>query len=57
MRFKFVRQILVFIIALIIGFLVGWRTTVTQGSIEVDKANEHIGYFTVFSQTDEYYID
>lgn len=25
--------------------------------IEVDKANEHIGYFTVFGQTDEYYID
>lgn len=23
----------------------------------VDKANEHIGYFTVFGQTDEYYID
>lgn len=57
MRFKFVREIIVVIIALIIGFLVGWRTTVTQGSIEVDKANEHIGYFTVFGQTDEYYID
>lgn len=57
MRFKFVRQILVVIIALIVGFLVGWRTTITQGSIEVDNANEHIGYFTVFGQTDEYYID
>ena len=57
MRFKFVREIIVVVIALIIGFFIGWRTTVTQGSIEVDKANEHIGYFTVFGQTDEYYID
>ena len=24
---------------------------------EIIKANEHIGYFTVFGQTDEYYID
>ena len=57
MRFKFVREIIVVIIALIIGFFIGWRTTVIQGSIEVDKANKHIGYFTVFGQTDEYYID
>ena len=57
MRFKFVREIIVVIIAIIIGFFIGWRTTVIKGSIEVDKANEHIGYFTVFGQTDEYYID
>lgn len=44
-------------LALIIGVLIGWRMTILNGNIETDKANEHIGYFTVFGQTDEYYID
>lgn len=51
------KQIVIIIIALVIGFLIGWRMTVTKGTIEIDKANNHIGYFTVFGQTDEYYID
>lgn len=46
------KQIVIIIIALI---LIGWRMTVTKGTIEIDKANNHIGYFTVFGQTDEYY--
>lgn len=58
MRYKkWVRQIVIVAITLVIGFIIGWRTTVVNGIIEVDKANEHIGYFTVFGQTDEYYID
>lgn len=52
-----IKQISIIIIALILGFLIGWRMTVTKGVIEIDKANNHIGYFTVFGQTDEYYID
>ena len=44
-------------LALILGVLIGWRITVLNGIIEVDKTNPHIGYFTVFGQTDEYYID
>jgi hypothetical protein len=52
-----IKQISIIIIALILGFLIGWRMTVTKGIIEIDKANNHIGYFTVFGQTDEYYID
>lgn len=44
-------------ITLILGVLIGWRITILNGIIEVDKANEHIGYFTVFGQTDEYYIN
>lgn len=52
-----IKQILIIIMALVIGFLIGWRMTVTKGTIEIDKANNHIGYFTVFGQTDEYYID
>ena len=51
------KQILIIIMALVLGFLIGWRMTVTKGTIEIDKANNHIGYFTVFGQTDEYYID
>lgn len=54
---KWVRQIIIIALTLIIGFIIGWRTTVVKGIIAVDKANEHIGYFTVFGQTDEYYID
>ena len=52
-----IKQISIIIIALILGFLIGWRMAVTKGVIEIDKANNHIGYFTVFGQTDEYYID
>lgn len=52
-----IKQISIIIITLILGFLIGWRMTVTKGVIEIDKANNHIGYFTVFGQTDEYYID
>lgn len=52
-----IKQILIIIMALVIGFFIGWRMTVTKGTIEIDKANNHIGYFTVFGQTDEYYID
>lgn len=52
-----IKQILIIIIALILGFFIGWRMTVTKGTIEIDKVNNHIGYFTVFGQTDEYYID
>ena len=52
-----IKQISIIIIALALGFLIGWRMTVTRGIIEIDKANNHIGYFTVFGQTDEYYID
>lgn len=44
-------------LALILGVLIGWRMTILNGNIEIAKANEHIGYFTVFGQTDEYYID
>ena len=44
-------------LALILGIFIGWRMTVLNGNIEVDKANPLIGYFTVFGQTDEYYID
>lgn len=51
------KQIVIIIIALILGFFIGWRMTVTKGTIEIDKSNNHIGYFTVFGQTDEYYID
>lgn len=54
---KILKQISIIIIALALGFLIGWRMTVTKGIIEIDKANNHIGYFTVFGQTDEYYID
>ena len=54
---KTLKQISIIIIALILGFLIGWRMTVTKGIIEIDKTNNHIGYFTVFGQTDEYYID
>lgn len=54
---KILKQISIIIIALALGFLIGWRMTVTKGAIEIDKANNHIGYFTVFGQTDEYYID
>lgn len=32
-------------LALILGVLIGWRMTILNGNIEVDKANEHIGYF------------
>ena len=52
-----IKQILIIIMALVLGFFIGWRMTVTKGTIEIDKSNNHIGYFTVFGQTDEYYID
>ena len=54
---KVVRQTIVVVFALVLGIIIGWRTTVINGIIKVDNANEHIGYFTVFGQTDEYYID
>lgn len=40
-----------------IGFAIGYRATILNGSIEIDKANPNIGYYTVFGQTDVYNID
>ena len=40
-----------------VGFAIGYRTTILNGSIEIDKANPNIGYYTVFGQTDVYNID
>lgn len=51
---KIIKQILIIIVTLALGFLIGWRATVLNGNIEVDG---NTGYFTVFGQTDEYYID
>lgn len=51
------KTIAVAALTLILGVLIGWRMTVLNGNIEVDKVNPHIGYFTVFGQTDQYYID
>lgn len=48
------KTIAIAVLALILGVLIGWRMTILNGNIEI---NEHIGYFTVFGQTDEYYID
>lgn len=54
---KAIAFLLVAILLIGIGFFVGYRTTVLNGNIEIDNGNEHIGYFTVFGQTDVYYID
>lgn len=54
---KIIKKILIIAAALIVGFVIGWRTTVINGSISIDKANSNIGYFECWGQVDEYYID
>lgn len=39
------KQIVIIIIALILGFFIGWRMTVTKGTIEIDKEKIYSGMF------------
>ena len=50
-------KILSFILALALGFVIGWRTTVINGIISVDPNNANIGYFECWGYVDQYYID
>lgn len=54
---KIIKKVIPIVLALIIGFIIGWRATIINGVISVDKGNNHIGYFEYWGQVDEYYID
>lgn len=54
---KFIKNIFIIIISLVLGFIIGWRATVLNGIVSVDETNEHIGYFECWGQVDEYYMD
>ena len=45
------------ILALIVGFLIGWRATILNGNISVDEANGNIGYFECWGRVDQYFIN
>lgn len=55
--YKAIGITIVAVVLVAIGFVIGYRTTILHGSIEIDKANPNIGYYTVFGQTDVYSID
>lgn len=54
---KIIKKAISIVLALILGFIVGWRATIINGVISVDKGNNHIGYFECWGQVDEYYIE
>lgn len=53
---KTIRQILCIAIILIVGIIIGWKTTVLNGNVSVDNANPNIGYFECWGRVDSYNI-
>lgn len=51
-----VKNIIMCLIILFIGFLIGWKATIYTANIEID-VNNHVAYITAFNNTDVYSID